>query len=102
MDPLLVHLEAAIYRWCRVPPPYGPGRRLVDLWVRGMGTAVAYYPVGVDRLISNLYQDPGFNMCPRAQQLTRNVFLPGGLITVGQLYNFLDPCRRYFTSPFVP
>ncbi len=24
MDPLLAHLEAAIYRWCHVPPPYGP------------------------------------------------------------------------------
>lgn len=97
MDPLLVHLEAAIFNWCQVPPPYGPGRRLVDLWVQGMGVATPYFPDGADALIASILQDPCFNQCPRAHQLNRNLFTPASIVTVGQLYNFLQPCAAYCT-----
>jgi hypothetical protein len=93
-DPVLIHLEAAIDRWSGIEGgDYGPGAELNGLWIRSVGNAIPYFPVGIDRLIGGIRHQPIFRQCPRALQLSRPMFNPGGIRIVGQLYDHLTPCR---------
>jgi len=94
MDPVEYHLVLAIYRWVGLKPPsYGPSSPLADLWARVY--SAPYLWKGVSALVTALYQDPFFQKCPRAHQLTPPMFAPGGGIqTVANLYAFLKPCGQ--------
>lgn len=92
MDPVQYHLILAIYRWVGLKPPsYGPSSSLGDMWETVYGPS--YLWKGVSALAKTLYQDPFFQACPRAHELTPALFGPGGGIQiVSDLYMFLKPC----------
>jgi hypothetical protein len=94
MDPVQKHVLLAIFHWVGLKPPaYGPSSALGDLWARVFGPA--YLWKGVSALAKTLYQDPFFQGCPRAHELTPTMFGPGGGIqTVADLYIFLRPCAE--------
>jgi hypothetical protein len=90
------NLERALDRWCGIEGgSYGPGQKLVGLWVQAFGNARPYFPDGVDSLIEKIQDSNFFNPCSRAQSLTRTQFAVGsgsGIKTVGDLHDHLSPC----------
>ena len=92
MNPVQYHLIVAINRWVGLKPPsYGPSSSLEELWARVY--AVPYRWKGVTKLVKALYQDPFFQTCPTAHELTPQMFSETGNIqTVGHLYFSLKPC----------
>ena len=67
---------------------------LIALWRRKNPT-IKYNPVGIDTLTSRIRERPAFAGCGRAQKLSRAMFHDEGIKTVGQLYDYLEPCGGY-------
>lgn len=90
--PVMHDLEFAIDRWCdSEAASYGLRATLISLW-RQKNPTVKYNPVGIDGLTGRIRARPAFANCRRAKELNRNMFHDDGIRTVGQLYDYLEPC----------
>lgn len=90
--PVMHDLESVIDRWSDTEAAsYGLRATLISLWRRNNPT-VKYNPIGIDGLTGRIRDRPVFANCQRAKKLHRNMFHDDGIKTVGQLYDYLEPC----------
>jgi len=94
MNQVAYHLTNAIYRWCGLQPgQYGPTLPLSNIWATTSGSP--YLWNGVNALLTEIYNDPFFNNCPAAHNLTQTMFGAGGGIRTPQdLYLSLKSCEN--------
>ncbi len=91
MDPVEQHLQQTIRLWTGAAPgSYTPASQLRDIWsVPGQN----YEPVGINKLMTQIYADSLFGACMAAHNLTPNRFFTGGdLQTYLDLYLALLGC----------
>lgn len=91
MNPVEYHLKLTIHLWTgAAPAQYTSESHLRDIWsVPGE----AYEPIGIHKLMHQIYLDPLFGPCPTALSITPNRFFSGGdLETFDNLYQELLGC----------
>jgi hypothetical protein len=94
-DQIYYHVQSVIFRWCGAAAgTYGSAAALQDLWSQAYSD-VDYDSEGIHRLLSRVYDDPLFQECAQAHELTPGMFVAGGEIqTVDDLYSSLTPCAN--------
>lgn len=93
MNPVQYHLLLTIKLWCgAAPDQYTIDSQLRDIWSAHV-PGLAYEPIGIQRFMFQMYQDPLFGPCPAAHGMTPGEFVTGGdLQTVKSVYVRLLPC----------
>jgi len=93
MNPVQYHLLLTIRLWCgATPDQYTIDSQLRDIWAAHV-PGLAYEPIGIQRFMYQMYQDPLFGPCPAAHNMTPGEFVTGGdLQTVRSVYIRLLPC----------
>jgi hypothetical protein len=94
----MTQLESAIVRvlenWCEAEAgSYDGQTTLRNLWTRRHPVSPPYEKNGVPKLVGDIHEDSFLSNCDAAQSIGVGFFLPGGGIqTVGDLHDFLNPC----------
>jgi hypothetical protein len=89
------HLKLVINLWCgAVPSQYALDSQLRDIWAMQVPN-LDYDTFAITRLLSQIYKDPLFGICPAAHNLTPGLFINGGGIqTVNTLLVELLSCAE--------
>ena len=88
------NLQDVLSDWSGIEgKPYGHGRKIKALWVRGHPSTPAFDPTGIVELIAGIKGNDFFSGCAKAKSLKPGHLKEGGgLTTVGKLFQFLRPC----------
>jgi hypothetical protein len=90
------NLQDVLEEWSGIEgKPYGHGKHLKNLWVRGHPTTPLYDPTGIIELRDKIRSNDFFRDCEKARELKPGHFIEaGGIKTVGKLFQFLRTCEE--------
>jgi hypothetical protein len=95
MGRVQIELERVISNWCDAEAgTYLPQDTLEGLWLTRFPVSPPYFPRGVVRLVNQIHGNDFFRNCGAARRIGPGFFAGGGGIqTVQDLNDFLNPCE---------
>lgn len=96
MNQLEIAVERVLDDWSGAEGgTYESNTALRSIWLRNHPVSPPFDSGGAPQLVTTLHNDSFLRHCPAAREISVGFFVTGGGIqTVGDLFQFLNPCNE--------